>query len=317
MKLSTSLLLLVSFPSASAGFTRSTAAKRALLSQSRSLGYDDATTQSEYAFLQSYDIKMIGCKSGSGETYTNPSTGAVEYGEIVYRLCPSNSCSDSSALGCSKGFGDYVVGINTYTENWLTDKGDDMAGDDNFKVQDYGECKNYKVDKNNGGNNNNGNEYYVGPACGPDGDSVILELFTDNACTTPSTDVTFEDISGGWTLPYSDESSPLITTACEACQETNANSGAVQESDMCIILYESATSKCETYMGNTTSSGKDESGCSAIETMIPKAAKTSSAGAAIGWTLLALILVGGAGYAYVTWWMKKKHSGLSSDGAMN
>jgi len=323
MKLSSSLVVLASAASASAEMIRSISMKRALMSDARRLNnnannannaaVDDFVANNQYGFLSKYDLKLISCLPNVQYTDAN---GNVEYSSILFRLCPSTSCSDSISGGCKSGYGDYVVGINTYTQLWLEDKREDWQGDDNFKVEDYAQCRQY--DFRQGGQNDDQTPYYVGPTCSADNSGVELGFFTDNTCTTVST-VSFESKSNGWTLPYS--TSNLVTNSCEACGGYNAN-GQYAVDGLCAYLWEDASSKCETGMAVVSSqSGADTAGCDAISTVLPKSARASTghAGAAIGWTFFALVIIGGAGYAYATWWMKRKQatSGLAADGVMN
>ncbi len=41
---------------------------------------------------------------------------------VRYRLCPSSSCSSSTSLGCSSGYGDYIVDMDTFLQSYLQNK---------------------------------------------------------------------------------------------------------------------------------------------------------------------------------------------------
>jgi len=312
MKLSL-LLAVTAATSTSAMSIRSAEAKSKLLAKSRRLDNNENQQQEqEFSFLSNYALKLIGC--ANGEIYKNPENGEAEYSTVIYRLCPADDCSDDSSHGCKSGFGDYVVGINSFVENWLEDKKENMQQDDAFNMDEFAECREYEMDQDaNDDQNGNQNQmvYYVGPTCGDEATEIKLGFFSDYTCTTVPEGVTFEDISNGWSLPYS--SSGLVTNACESCSGYNDN-GEYEVSEMCMRLYEWA-GKCESEMEYVGYYGPDESGCSFIQELMPKS--QGSAGAAIGWTIFAFACIGLVAYGYTKWWTKKKSSGLATDGVMN
>jgi hypothetical protein len=272
---------------------------------------DDAA-QADYTFLSDYKLKLIGCTAG--EVWKNPEDGESEYSSVVFRLCPSADCDDEVANGCKKGYGDFIVGINTFTDAWLEDKREDMQqDDDHFNIDEYSECREWEVDNDDDGNADGGDVYYVGPAC--DGSGIKLGFFSDDTCTTVPNGVSFEDISNGWTLPYS--SGGLVTNYCEACAGYNDN-GEYEVSDMCAQLYE-WSGKCMSNMDmSNTGYSADTTYCESITSLMP--VTKSNVGKAIGWTIFVLVLLGLGGFLYTKWWTKKKQGGgeamSSSDGAM-
>ena len=259
---------------------------------------------------------MIGC---AAEQYKNPENGEYEYHSVVFRLCPSDSCDDQSTTGCASGHGDYVVGINTFVDAWLEGKRDDMENDqdDQWDLNQFSECREYEVDQDadeeQDGEDGEEKAYYVGPTCS--NGQIAIGFFSEYTCTTVPSDVTFEDISNGWSLPYSNGG--LVTNYCESCSGYNDN-GEEEISQMCQELWTSASSKCESGMANYSQVyGKDESGCEYIASSFPVTASKSSskAGAIVLWVFLALLIVGGAFFAYTKWWMKRKQgtaAGLST-----
>lgn len=266
------------------------------MNAARRLG-DDAAAESAYVFLEEYDLKMLACKSG--EVFTNPTTGATEQSSVVFRLCPNSTCSDTSNHGCTSGYGDYVVGLDSFVQYYLESKRDDMQVDDSFKVEDLGECRKYEGDKD-AANYQEGVYYYVGPGCTSDGTGIKVELYSDEYCKTPAT-ISFEEISNGISLPYS--TGGLVSTYCEGCGGYS-DKGVYQVEDVCLNLYELA-GKCETKMSTFYYSGKVETGCSTVEALVPRSAKSSGkAGKIFGWLFFSLVVVGAAAFAFTT--LKKK-----------
>jgi hypothetical protein len=308
MKFSAALTLAAVAGTASAQTIRSQKAKASLLNKSRRL--EQNQEEDIYGFLSNYAVKIVGC--ATGEQYTNPESNEVEYSTVVYRLCPVDSCEDDSTHGCKKGYGDFTVGLNTFVQEWLEDKRENMQQDDMFKVEQLAECRDYKVDNDAQEEGEEELVYYVGPSCGTERAEIVLGLFSEYTCTTKA-EKTFEEISNGWSLPYSTTGAGIVTQACETCAGYD-DQGNYGVSDMCMQIFAGASKKCMTGMESLNSYGADDSGCSYIQELIPKT-KSSKAGAAVGWTIFALVIVGAAAYGYTKWWLKKKQgSSLASDG---
>jgi len=307
MKFSAAALLFSLVGTASAiGPMRATAG---LLKHARKLEDNgDNQDEEEYAFLANYQLKMITCKSG--EKYVNPEDGEYESSSVVFRLCPADSCDDEGSTGCSSGYGDYVVGINTFVQNYLEDKKEDMQQDDNFNVDEFGECREYEADQD-ADEDEDGNQaaYYVGPACSEDGTDIVLDMFSDEICSY-KTDVTFEEISNGLSLPYTNGG--LVSNYCESCSGYNDN-GEYELSEMCVNLYENA-GKCESGMEAFHYSGQNEASCEFIESMLPKS-KKGGAGKVFGWIFFCLVVVGAGAVGYSV--MKKKRGDDKSFGLMS
>lgn len=281
-------------------------ATRKLLSNSRRLEDNGDEEEEEFAFLMNYNLKMIGCKAD--EQIRNPEDGEYEYGAAIFRLCPEGCDSDMST-GCDSGHGDFVVGLQSFVQAYFEDQRDNMYYDDNFKVDEYVECREYEMENDDGNNNNNAQPYYIGPACTDDGKDVRLQIFYDEACSQVPEEVTFEDISNGWSLPY--EEGGLVSQNCLPCAEYN--DGAYELKEMCEELYQNA-GKCETGMESFHYYGKQEGSCEYIESLMPAKKSSGSGAKAFGWVVFILVVVG-AFSAYAMWWKKKK-AGQASDGLM-
>jgi hypothetical protein len=237
-----------------------------IMAHARSLeGNQDADN---FNWVANYDIKFQGChavpswnEEANGEEDVRVSTKRL----VRFRLCPSGSCDSSKAAGCSSGYGDYVIDMNTFVMAWAEAKeqyyewecqnaeqksgceySDDrdtcmynyyssnnmyqcMEQEENeqFQLNDYLECGQYQ-NNNGNNNNNNGMAYYLGPYCGMQGGSIFMGLFTDDTCTE------FADDNGGLTtfasmygssMPYASES--IIGYECMQCKELqDANQNA-------------------------------------------------------------------------------------------
>jgi hypothetical protein len=243
-------------------------------------------------YLMKYTLKMISCAS---DEQVVGEDGAYEYGAILFRLCPTASgCSDDSAKGCAAGYGDFIVGLNTYVDSYFEDQRDNMNWDDAFKVDEYAECSEYEGE--------DGSSVYIGPTCTSDATGVRLAVFDEYTCQTEST-TSFETISGGWTLPYS--TGGMVSTSCIDCYGQN-DDGEYELREMCQDLYDAAAYKCESNMEYFSYYGQNVQGCDYTSSLMPKKSKKSgsSGGKVFGWFVFILVVGGGVGY--VMWWRKSK-----------
>jgi len=261
-----------------------------------------AAVEDTYDFLATYSLKLIGCNAGVA--VQDPETLEEEYSSVIFRLCPTEKgCSSSTMSGCKKGYGDFVVGLNTFVEAYFEDQRDNMNADDQFDVNRYRDCTQYNVEKNDNNAEEEQVQYYIGPGCTKGGTGVKLGLYTDATCTT-ATSTAFADISNGGTLPYADGG--LVSTYCTDCTETD-DQGATGLRQMCQNLYASSAYACEKSMTSVAYSGQKVEGCSYISSTMPKAVKKSMRGGAVfGWIVFAFLIAGFG--AYIVWWRKKKQS---------
>lgn len=288
--------------------TSSAGALKKILSKARRLeeadaegdnGADNGGEQNaaeKEAFLMDYSMKMMKCIPDQVLTDADYND---HFGVVIFRLCPSNKCSDDT--GCRSGYADFAVDVGTYVEAFMEDQQDNMNWDDKFDGGQFGQCNEY--------NENGGTGYYVGPGCTADGLGVRMAVFEDQYCYQVS-QTSFESISNGWGLPYSDGG--LVSTKCNSCID---NDGALR--DMCLDLYGAAPYRCEEdfdfdhYYYDTNFEmyryGKDQTGCTKISVM--QASKASMQGAV--WqdliiSVMLLITAAGAFALYSVWWRKRK-----------
>ncbi|KAG7350832.1 hypothetical protein IV203_010192 [Nitzschia inconspicua] len=302
MKLSTAFVALTTLASAAAKSISSGAAQK-MVRSARKL--EEAAQQEEdYAFLGYYEAKVVGCTKTLESPIVNEQ-GEYEYEAVLVRLCPAEAgCDSSSTGGCKGGFGDMLVGLSTFVEAYFEDQRDNMQWDDAFQVDKFAKCEQYNPDENADDANRGAWEnyqFFIGPTCSDDGLGVKLELFTDDACTQVS-EIDFETVSNGWTLPYG--TGGLISTSCNSCTEYN-NNGELELRESCVRSYQNAPYKCETGMEYYSYFGQNVQGCELITATFP-AKSSGSGGKVFGWIVLALVVVGLAGY--VVWWRKKKAS---------
>ncbi|GKZ00323.1 hypothetical protein MPSEU_000985200 [Mayamaea pseudoterrestris] len=310
MKFSLGVLsALFSIASAAVDITSDSAVGKHLVSKARRLD-GEVDWETEYAWMTGYSVKFQGClavKQWNDEADDKEDVRIATKRLVRFRMCPSDSCSANKAAGCSSGYGDYIIDMDTFMQSYIEgkrtsdewecanylaatcdcedsdDKGDDFNAEyceydcfknagmsqcidrnpyeddqgnqDEFKLEDYMECKEVKAQNNdNGDNNNNGEDqaqYFVGPYCSSQGGSIKLGLFTDDSCSVEAEDVDFYSMFG-YKLPYSGSSDSLIDAKCLSCKETqnqdnqneNDQADADAVSQMCEEVYLGA-GKCE------------------------------------------------------------------------
>jgi hypothetical protein len=249
------------------------------------------------AFLMDYSMKFLKCIPDQVLTDADYNE---HFGVVIFRLCPSNQCSDDS--GCNSGYADFAVDVGTYVQAFMNDQQDNMNWDDKFDGQKFGECVEYEDDESGE------TGYFIGPGCTADGKGVRMAVFEDKYCYQVS-ETSFGTISNGWGLPYSNGG--LISTQCTSCVD---NDGDMRE--MCLDLYELSPYRCEGdfdfdhYYYDTNFEmyryGKDQTGCSKIQVM--QAAKQVIKGAVWQDLILSvmLLITAAAGFAlYSVWWRKR------------
>jgi len=130
-------------------------------------------------FLRDYSITLLSCIEG--EQVINYENGEMQSSSVIFRLCPSSSCdSSASEMGCEDGYGDYVVGINTFLKIYLESQQENQGGNNyyqnsmiaynqygqQFDAGEYMECSEYNVEEaqeeaeQQQDNNNYGYNYY-------------------------------------------------------------------------------------------------------------------------------------------------------------
>ncbi|KAL3918566.1 MAG: hypothetical protein SGILL_004176 [Bacillariaceae sp.] len=304
MKLSTAFIALTSLAMASAKTISGGAAQKMVRSARHLEDAEEEQQEEEYAFLGYYDAKVVGCKSELETPIVNEE-GEYEYEAVLVRLCPSEAgCDNDLTTGCKGGYGDMLVGLSTFVQAYFEDQRDNMQWDDQFEVDKFAECEEYNPDENaDDGNQGQWENYqfFIGPTCSEDGLDIKLALFTDEYCSQPS-EITFEEISNGWTLPYG--SGGLVSTSCNSCTEYNEN-GELELREMCMQSYEMSPYKCEEGMEYYSYYGQNTQGCEVIAATFPMKS-ASNGGKIFGWIVLGLVVVGLVGY--VMWWRSKKAS---------
>lgn len=238
-------------------------------------------------YLTDYSLKMLSC--AAGERTVNYENGEVQSSTVIFRLCPRDLCNadNSTSRGCEEGYGDFAVGINTFTQAYVESLKDYYNNGmqiysysyGEFNVEEYvRECRLFEEgeqqenDQNNQ-YNNYGTYAYIGAACTEDGTDIRLASFSDPYCSQES-DVSFSETHNGFELPYS--SGGLIPSDCISCVQQNDNY-EYEVAEMCKQTYEDAIYKCEENMESYNSYyGQNNGGCDYVASFVPQNTVSSS-----------------------------------------
>jgi hypothetical protein len=104
------------------------------------------------AWVSGYSLKFQGCHHISqwNDEADNEDDVRIATKRLVrFRMCPTQSCNSANTVGCTEGYGDYIVDLNTYLYYYFNAKS---------TYQMY-EC-NYLANYVCGCNDNNGNQDY-------------------------------------------------------------------------------------------------------------------------------------------------------------
>jgi hypothetical protein len=145
-------------------------------------------------WVSGYSLKFQGCHHISqwNDEADNEEDVRIATKRLVrFRMCPSNSCSSTNTVGCTEGYGDYVVDLNTYLYYYFNAKS---------TYQQY-ECE-YLANYVCGCNDNNGNQAYCLWDCFSDHNmaSVCMQNNPYNANNGYDANGQAEDYGNGFDL---------------------------------------------------------------------------------------------------------------------
>jgi hypothetical protein len=138
----------------------------------------------DYTWVANMSLKYQGCYhtqvwNGDANGGDNNDVRVSTQRLVRFRLCPSDSCTMASAAGCDKGYGDYVIGMETYLKYYLdivqrdheyscaveANTGDVASCEDDYCKYDTYVAKGMEYcvernpyEQNNGNNNKNNNQ---------------------------------------------------------------------------------------------------------------------------------------------------------------
>eukprot|EP00970_Alexandrium_tamarense_P015944 scaffold5788_cov209-Alexandrium_tamarense.AAC.5 len=145
MKFSLALLtaalgLTTAMEAPSASISASSKVGQSIISKARRV--EENNGEIDYTWVANMSLKFQGCyhsqvwnDEANGEDDVRISTQRL----VRFRLCPSTSCSMESAAGCSSGYGDYVIDMETYLQAYLEGVQQDQEYQCKYE-EEYGDC---------------------------------------------------------------------------------------------------------------------------------------------------------------------------------
>lgn len=124
MKLS--LAVIVATIGSAFAISSGSSAGKSVLSSARRL---DGQEEIDFAWVSGYDIKYQGChhiKQWNDEANGQDDVRIFTKRLVRFRLCPSGSCSDVSGAGCTSGYGEYIVDMDIFLQNFIEARRQDM-----------------------------------------------------------------------------------------------------------------------------------------------------------------------------------------------
>ena len=96
----------------------------------------------DYTWVADMSLKFQGCyhtqqwnDEADGEDDVRISTAKL----VRFRLCPTATCSMTDAAGCSSGYGDYIISMETYLEAYFEAVEQDQEYNCRYE-EEYGDC---------------------------------------------------------------------------------------------------------------------------------------------------------------------------------
>jgi hypothetical protein len=213
-------------------------------------------------WVSGYSLKFQGCHHISqwNDAINSEEDVRIATKRLVrFRMCPTDSCDKTTTGGCSQGYGDYVIDMNTYLQyyfaaretykdfecSYLTDYVCQCNGNSNCLTKCFSQhnmlatcsgsgtgsddaviqMENYMTCTKSTYTDSGGDSLYVGPYCAHQGGEIHLGAFTDDACTnfadSANMGATAFAKASGYTLPYANAN--IVDLDCLSCKEPSNN----------------------------------------------------------------------------------------------
>jgi hypothetical protein len=126
MKLLCALAALLSVASATAmtEISANSALGKSLLTNARQLA-DNNNAEIDFNWVSGYSIKFQGChhiKQWNSNAEDDQDVKITTKRLVRFRLCPSGSCSGTKSTGCTSGYGDYIIDMDTFMTSYFEAK---------------------------------------------------------------------------------------------------------------------------------------------------------------------------------------------------
>lgn len=107
-----------------------------------SIKFTGCNTVTQWINEQNNNNNDDGNQADANNAAYDPTNGKIEAVQLVrFRLCPRDSCFDHFGVGCSKHYGEYVVGLPTFLEAYIAyEKEASETGCEAYRETCYNKC---------------------------------------------------------------------------------------------------------------------------------------------------------------------------------
>ena len=143
MKFLVALSALVSTAAAMSDISATSAMGRNLLSKARKVE-ENNNEEFENTWVAGYSIKFQGChhiKQWNNEADDDEDVRIETQRLIRFRLCPTGSCSATKAAGCTSGYGDYIIDMDTFMESYWEAKREETEYNCEYYLNNVCNCQ--------------------------------------------------------------------------------------------------------------------------------------------------------------------------------
>eukprot|EP00977_Amphora_coffeiformis_P004913 scaffold1049_cov168-Amphora_coffeaeformis.AAC.7 len=112
-----------------------------MLSSARRL---DGQEEIDFGWVANFDIKYQGChhiKQWNEEADGQDDVRIYTKRLVRFRLCPSGTCSSTSAGGCSSGYGEYIIDMDTFLESYVEARRQDLEQQCEHQINYVCDCE--------------------------------------------------------------------------------------------------------------------------------------------------------------------------------
>ena len=117
----------------------------------------------DYTWMEDFSLKFLGCHhvaqwNADAEDQDQVRIESQKF--VRFRLCPSSKCSSQKAVGCTTGYGDYVVDMDTFVQAHLANEQEVKEENCQLQAQNCGCDEERKLEEAGDDNNCLYNCYY-------------------------------------------------------------------------------------------------------------------------------------------------------------
>ena len=115
-----------------------------LLSKARRVE-ENNNQEFDNTWVAGFSIKFQGChhiKQWNDEANQDEDVKIETKRLVRFRLCPTESCSASKAAGCTSGYGDYIIDMDTFMESYWEAKRQEIEYNCEYQMNNVCNCEN-------------------------------------------------------------------------------------------------------------------------------------------------------------------------------